>query len=117
MTDRRRVKTLITAWAIGIIVVLIAGYGGFRAKDIFFGPQLSVISPASGITTDESPIKVHGTAKNISFLSLNGKKIFADESGAWSEKVLLAKGYNRVTIKADDRFGRTVSKTLELIYK
>jgi hypothetical protein len=60
---------------------------------------------------------VVGEAKNVSYLSLNGRQIFTDESGTFSEKLLLPYGYTIMTLKARDRFGRSRTYTLELVYK
>ena len=117
MTDRRKVKLLVRIWvAIGAIS-LIVGYGAFRAKSLVEGPDIGIASPLNGATSTESLITVKGYAKNISFLTLNGNKIFTDESGVFTERVLLSYGYNIMTLEAKDRFGRTAQKTLQLIYK
>ena len=48
---------------------------------------------------------------------MNDRQMFTDEEGEFSEKLLLSYGYNIITVKAKDRFGRETKKTLELIYK
>ena len=114
MTDRRKVKQMMTVWvAIGAFAIVL-GYGAFRAQNLVEGPQLTVTSPQNGSSFDKPLIAISGTAKNISFLTLNGNKIFTDESGAYNEHILLSPGYNIVTIEAQDRFGRIVEKTLQL---
>ncbi|MBI5134509.1 MAG: hypothetical protein HZA81_03975 [Candidatus Taylorbacteria bacterium] len=117
MTDRRKIKQLIKFWIALAAIFVIAGYGAFQAKDLAMGPQIEVTFPATGTLSGESLVEIRGTAKNISRLSLNGDKIFTDEEGRWSETVLLSYGYNIMTLEANDRFGRTEKRTLELIYK
>jgi hypothetical protein len=117
MTDRRKVRQLAKLWiALGAIAVII-GYGAFRAKSLVEGPEIAVVSPLDGALVGESLVEIRGTAKNISFLTLNDDKIFTDESGEFREKILLSYGYNIMTLEAKDRFGRTTTKTLQLIYK
>ncbi|HVU06419.1 MAG TPA: hypothetical protein VHE10_01355 [Candidatus Paceibacterota bacterium] len=101
--------------AIGAIAIVV-GYGAFRAKDLAEGPMLSVEFPANGARVSDSLVEIGGTAKNIAFLTLNGDKIFTDESGAYREKILVAPGYNTITLEARDRFGRIARKTLQLTY-
>lgn len=117
MTDRRKVKELIRFWIAIAAILVIVGYGAWRAKDLALGPRLEVLSPATGTLSGDALIEIRGTAKNISYLTLNGDKIFTDEAGNWKEEVLLSYGYNIMTLEAKDRFGRTEKKTLELIYK
>ncbi|MBX4209086.1 hypothetical protein KW799_00075 [Candidatus Parcubacteria bacterium] len=116
MTDRRQVKWLMKIWISVAAIAVILGYGAFRAKDLAQGPRLSVESPADGSAMRDPLVSIKGTAKNISFLTLNGDKIFTDESGAYDEKILLSPGYNAVTVEARDRFGRMVRQTLQLTY-
>ncbi|HVT75101.1 MAG TPA: hypothetical protein VHD69_01630 [Candidatus Paceibacterota bacterium] len=114
MTDRRKVKRLMTMWiAIGAVLI-IAGYGAFQAKNLAEGPVLSVDYPANGATVSNTLVEIGGTAKNIAFLTLNGDKIFTDEAGAYREKILVSPGYNMITLEARDRFGRIARKTLQL---
>ncbi|HEY9481238.1 MAG TPA: hypothetical protein VIR98_03360 [Candidatus Paceibacterota bacterium] len=116
MTDRRRVRRTLAAWIAIAAVALVAGYGAFRAKSLAEGPEIAITSPINGAVVHEALVEVSGTAKNISFLTLDGGKIFTDGEGAWKERVILSKGYNTVTVRADDRFGRSVSRTIEIIY-
>jgi hypothetical protein len=117
MTNRRQIRDLIKFWIALLGLICIVGYGLWKSKDLVGGPQLAVLSPANGVLVSESLIEIRGQAKNISFLTLNDDKIFTDEAGDFSEKVLLSYGYNVMTIRAKDRFGRERVKTLELIYK
>ena len=117
MTDRRRVKRLVKIWISLGVIAIILGYGAFKAKDLAQGPRLTISSPAEGQSFREALVSVSGTAENASFLTLNGNKIFTDESGRYSEKVLLSNGYNTMTVEAQDRFGRKVTRSLQLILK
>ncbi len=117
MTDRRKVKQLVKIWVAIGAMSLIIGYGAFRAKDFVRGPELAVLSPFDGQLVRSSVVEIEGTAQNISFLTLNDGKIFTDESGKFKERILLSRGYNVMTVEAKDRFGRKVTKTLQLIYK
>ena len=116
MTDRRKVKRMVSVWiALGAIAIVV-GYGAFRAKNLAEGPVLAIASPTDGTATNDSLVDIQGTAKNISFLTLDGNKIFTDQTGAYDEKILLSPGYNIVTLEARDRFGRIATKTLQLTY-
>ena len=117
MTNRRQVRDLIKFWIALLAIVGIVGYGLWKSKELVGGPQLEVHSPLNGALVSESLVEIRGHAKNISFLTLNDDKIFTDEAGDFSEKILLSYGYNVMTIKAKDRFGRERIEILELIYK
>ncbi len=117
MTDRRKIKQLLKFWVALCALGVVIGYAGFRAHNLVAGPKLIVESPADGSVTGNPYVEIKGTVKNISFLTLNDNKIFTDEAGVWNEKILLSYGYNVVSVEAKDRFGRSVKKTLQLMYK
>ncbi|HYC83482.1 MAG TPA: hypothetical protein VEB60_03000 [Candidatus Paceibacterota bacterium] len=102
-----------------IIVVFtgVASYALFRAYNLIAGPSLEIQEPISGSTVTDPLITIKGTAKRIAKLSLNNRQIFTDEEGRFDETLLLAEGYTILTVRTEDRFGRKVRKTIELIYQ
>lgn len=103
--------------AVGILVVVVLGYGWFRARDFIAGPVIEIASPQNGATVSEPLVEIQGAAKNISEITLNGRKIFTDKEGDWSEKVLLHPGLNTIILAASDRFDRKTEQKLELVRK
>lgn len=117
MTDRLKTKRLLKIWLVIAVSAILIGYAAFQAEAFFLGPRLTIDSPLSGLSTSTSLLSIEGRASNISYLTLNGAKIFTDERGYFKERILLSYGYNIVTLSATDRFDRTVTKSLQLIYK
>ncbi len=117
MTDRRKIKRFLKILTAVLVVILIGGYGVFRAQTLAEGPKINISEPIDGSLVSQSLLMVSGTAKNISFLNLNGAQIFTDEAGLFKEKILLFRGYNIITLEASDRFGRKTEKSLQIIYK
>lgn len=112
-----KVRRLLKLWVTLAFFVLLGSYATFQAHAFATGPTIAIDSPLDGGVFTESLVEVKGEAHNISFLTLNGNKIFTDESGRFNEKILLSRGYNIMTLEAKDRFGRTIAQTLQLIYK
>ena len=61
--------------------------------------------------------RVVGTAKNATHISLNGREIFIDKDGSFSEPIALIPGFSVVTIDAIDKFGKNKEKKFQLVYK
>src|SRR4051812_13027611 len=97
-----------------MVASFVTGYTLFQAENLWLGPVIDLNVPSH---TDSEVAEIKGTAKNIAFISFDGKQIYTDKDGNFSEKVLLAQGYNVVKVTGQDRFGRTVNKTLELMLK
>lgn len=113
-----RLNARFCIWSATILIFgcAVVGYVYFRSKDYRNGPVVSISYPQNGATVVSAVTEVSGIAKNVSSISINGKKVFLDERGTLSEKLLLTEGYNIITVKAEDRFRRSIEKKLELIY-
>ncbi len=100
-----------------LLILSVLGYSLFQAQKLISGPKIIIDSPQNGATASSPFIEITGRAQNASYIRLNGKQIFTDISGKFSEKLLLSPGYNILLLDAKDKFGKTVSKKLELILK
>jgi len=97
------------------MALLVMGYTYLKTKDYIAGPQVTITSPKNGAVLSSSLVEISGASKNISFISLNDRPIFVDDRGAFKEKLLLYPGYNIISVKAEDRYKRSVEKSLEVI--
>ncbi|PSO46395.1 MAG: hypothetical protein BRC24_02205 [Parcubacteria group bacterium SW_4_46_8] len=104
-------------WTIAILFTFGIGvFAYYQSAALIRGPVVVITAPTNGKTFTSAPVTVKGTASHISYLSLNGRQIFTDTDGVFAERLLLAPGYNIITITAEDKFDRTRTKTLELVY-
>ena len=101
--------------ALFLILALFVAYSLYQARFLIVGPRITITSHYNGQVVSDSIITLEGRAKNISKISLNDKQIFTDEEGYWSEKLIVASGTSIMTLKASDRFGREITKTLQII--
>jgi hypothetical protein len=108
-------KTIIKTISLIVVILGIVGYSLYQAKNIISGPELAIESPFNGSTVNEPAVAVRGFAKNVAYISLNDRQIFIDKEGAFNEELLLAPGYNIWKLEAKDKFGRVVSKKIEVI--
>ncbi|MFA5831193.1 MAG: hypothetical protein WC878_05180 [Candidatus Paceibacterota bacterium] len=113
---KTNLKKIIGISAVTILSVTVLGYSYFRTKDFLKGPVLEISAPKNGEIFDTALIKISGASKNLAFLNLDGRKIFTDKEGNWSEKLLLQPGLNIIEIQATDRFGREVKRTRQVVY-
>ena len=113
MTKRFKPRTIIVI----LIAVFIAGYAYFRSENLLLGPKIVVTSPSNGATMETDLVTISGEAKRIATLQLNGRQIFTDKEGRFSESLLLSYGYNIIELAARDKFGRSTSQTIELVFK
>lgn len=104
---------------IGIILsgILIVGYASFQIVRVLNGATLSVREPSAGATFSKPLITVSGEATRAAFISLNDREILTDESGHFAEELLLAEGYNVLTVRMKDRFGALREETREVVYR
>jgi hypothetical protein len=98
-----------------VLLSLVIAYALYQARFIIIGPVVKVTSHTNGERVSEPLVILEGTARNISRISLNDRQIFTDENGVWSEKLIVSSGTSIMTIKAKDRFGREITKRIQLI--
>ena len=104
----------LTQIALVVFFLLVLGYGYYEAQGILYGPSISI---TSDMTEVHDPfVKIRGHADRIASLSMNGKAISVTESGMFEEPYLLSPGYNRIVLSARDKYGRTRSRALEIVY-
>ncbi|MBI5645133.1 hypothetical protein HY970_03475 [Candidatus Kaiserbacteria bacterium] len=104
----------LTKIVLAIFFIIIVGYAYYEARGIIYGPRINVSSGVQEV--HDSFIVVSGNASRIAKLSMNGKEIPVTESGDFEEPYLLAPGLNRIVLDAEDRYGRTTHKTLQIVY-
>ena len=109
-------KIIVKITLISLIVLGIAGYSLFQARNLINGPRVSISWPHDGATLTNESVAVKGVAKNIAYITLNDRQIFVDKEGNFDEELLLAPGYNRWKLEAKDKFGRIVSQKIELVF-
>ncbi|HAO64586.1 TPA: hypothetical protein DCQ44_01235 [Candidatus Taylorbacteria bacterium] len=102
--------------SVSIIAILILGYGLFQARNLILGPEISLTTPKNGENVTNPLIVVSGVATNITHISLNDRQIFVDNQGKFSEKLLVPPGYTIIKLAAQDKFGRTTQRLIELNY-
>ncbi len=102
---------------VSLLVLFALSYGLFQSRNLVKGPVLTILNPQSGALLADSLATITGAVENAKEVMVNGRSIDIDESGNFRDEVLVSYGYNIVTVKAVDRFGRETEKTLELVYK
>ncbi len=116
MNTYKEPRFYIAAIGVSIFALMLLSYAAFQARHLIIGPTISIENPSSeNLLSLKELIEIRGKAQNISSISLNDRPIFINEDGQFSEKLLLAKGYTIMTIKAEDRFGRAIVKTLHIV--
>lgn len=86
-------------------------------KSFILGPKIVVKDLKEWNETKEKFFEVKGEAKNISNISLNGRKIYLSGNGSFKENLILASGINYIKISAEDKFGHKAEKMYYVIYK
>lgn len=96
------------------LCLLVVGYGLFEARRLLEGPQITIESPRNGSATSSEALIVEGEAYNISFLTINDKPSYTDETGHFRGILTPPAGYTVITVAATDRFGRRASKSVSI---
>ncbi|MBP6856269.1 MAG: hypothetical protein KBC42_02000 [Candidatus Pacebacteria bacterium] len=109
-------KILLTTIGIGLFVV-IGIYTVMKMKDVIWGVQVTVRGVIDGETVTEPKITLEGNARNIEVLTINDRVVGVSEDGEFRDSLILSPGYNIVSIKGDDKFGKHISQQYRVVYK
>jgi hypothetical protein len=104
----------LSALLLGILAIVIIGYGVFEARRIIEGPLITITTPLNGSATSTTGVVISGNAQNISFLTINDKPSFTDQQGNFSETLSIPPGFTVLTVAAADRFGRRTSRSVSI---
>jgi len=115
----RNIKNKNIKWWIGImscvsLFLLILFFSYEKMCFIWKGVK---ISATLEFQNDSSLTTIKGTASKATYISLNGREIFIDKSGNFSESIVVLPGFSVVTLSARDKFGKTAEKKFEVIYE
>ncbi len=97
-----------------ILFIVFAAYAGFQARFLVLGPQLKILTPENGSSVS-SLVNIEGIAKNAAWITLNGRQIFTDKNGFWSEELTISPGTSILTVKTRDRYGREAEKSVQVM--
>ena len=104
-TPKQLPKSLITPvlvkrLVIAIVILALMSYVGFEISKIFSPPELIVETPADYITVNDNSVEVAGQTELSATLTINGKEIFIEDDGSFSESVTLKEGVNNISVSA-----------------
>lgn len=109
-------KILLTTFGIGLFVV-IGIYTAMKMKDVIWGVDVTVSGVTDGETVTTPKITLEGNARNIKILTINDRVVGVGEDGGFRDSLLLSPGYNIVSIKGDDKFGKKIHHEYRVVYK
>lgn len=83
--------------AAGLIYIIVIVF------QVFAPPVLTVISPTDSIRVQEPQIEVIGSTTPETSVTINGREVFLDAEGTFSENLSLTEGINTITISSQKK--------------
>lgn len=108
-------KTLVLLISL-IILSVLGTFIFFNSRLFIKGPQIEIFSPKNGSSFEDPFIEILGKVQNVSFISIDDNPIFIDESGNFSEKLILSPGVSIIEVYAYDTFKRDKTILLQYVY-
>ena len=104
-------------WWIGIgsCVLLFAIIGIFGYEKMCFVWKGVEIKATIEKQEGSSLAVIKGIAAKATRITLNGREIFIDKEGNFSESIAVLPGFSVVTLDAKDKFGKTAMKKFEIV--
>lgn len=80
-------------------------------------PYLFIDSPSSDEVVKEKELWVNGKTEEDAILKINGQEISVGADGNFSQKITLAEGRNFLIVEAKNRFDRTDTREINIVYE
>jgi len=114
MTSGKNIKWWIGRVSFSALFLFIGLFAYYKMDFLIKGVQIT-----AHVERDSSSplLQIKGNAEHATKLSLNGREIFIDKDGSFSESVALLPGLGVVTLDAEDKFGKTSKKKFEIVYE
>ena len=101
----------------GACVFLFAIIGIFTYMKMNFLVRGVDISATVDKNSKSPVVSIRGSAENAIYLSLNGREIYIDKDGKFDEQVALLPGLSVMTLSAQDKFGKSSDKNIDIMYQ
>jgi cytoskeletal protein RodZ len=116
---RRFNKIVITPKILSLILGLVfvgatLSYIGWQLWSIDRTPSLAVNQPQDNSVISGAFVNVSGHTDPGADVSVNGENIFVDAKGDFNTQAALSSGPEEITIMSQNRFGKSVSKTINV---
>ncbi len=95
-------------------VLLTVAYIVWQVWSINKTPSLLVFSPQNNEIIQNAFLEVSGQTDPADTVSVNSQNIFVDGSGLFKAQIGLSQGQKEIVITSQNRFGRSVSKTISV---
>lgn len=93
---------------ISFAAILIAGvYFLYEFRFVIRSPELTVVSPPKDEITTQDSFPISGKIEKESVLTLNGRPVYTNDKGEFSDSALISKGLNTLEFEVTNRFGKT----------
>ncbi|MFA5926250.1 MAG: RodZ domain-containing protein [Parcubacteria group bacterium] len=99
-----------------IVIIVLGGFfylykeiGRFAAE-----PRLVITDPVADKAVEGNSVNVIGFTDQDAKLAINDQPVMVNDEGEFQENILLQDGMNAITISSTNRFGKSVSKTLNI---
>ena len=108
-------RAILAGLALFVLLNSTIAYVGYQARFLLIGPQIE-LTDEPGKVHNERTLILNGQARNLARIWLNGRQIFTDPQGFFSEQIVLENGYSIVTLRAVDRYGRETTVERSFVY-
>ncbi len=116
MLNSRSTNIRLIKWSlITLLFLIIAIFAFFRSLNYLKGPYIEINYPKNGAIISTKTIEISGVARRINKIYINDFSINIDEHGNWKETLIVFPGINKITLKVQDKFGRTSQKQLDIV--
>lgn len=108
-------KRLSIKFLIGCLFSFILIFALSNTRFLSKGVSLEINGVEDGAVYSENVLDIAGNAKRSKHLTINGREVTINQSGEFTDTLVLLPGYNIISISAEDKFGKKTEEIFEVI--
>jgi hypothetical protein len=113
-TQNKNIKWWIGLTSYVMLASVVGIFAYMKFSFILHGVQIIAKIERNGST---SLAYIKGKAEHATVISLNGREIYIDKDGSFSEPIALIPGFSVITIDTQDKFGNNKEKKFQVVYE
>lgn len=102
------------AMTAGFFAILFLAYVTFQSSDVLFRPALELATPSDGAAV-QGAVTISGRTEPYLIVEVNGYQIQSDEKGNFSDTLFLTKGFHKLDVAVENRFGRVARTSRDVV--
>ena len=106
-----------SAFLIGLLFLVVAGFLFFQYRSAVFNPELNIESPGQNQTINSLNVEVEGSTDPSATLLVDNKQVPIESDGSFKKTITVFPGNTTIEFRVENKFGRVTIEERSILVK